>query len=49
MLLHDQVFHVEARGDVFKISAVWMRMDKGSAHPFVKIVCSSAKVVLKKA
>ncbi|EMS48137.1 Serine/threonine-protein kinase CTR1 [Triticum urartu] len=45
----DQVFHVEARGDVFKISAVWMRMDKGFAYPCVKIVCSSAKVVLKKA
>lgn len=32
----DQVFHVEACGDVFKISALWMRKDKGSAHPFVK-------------
>jgi hypothetical protein len=32
----DQVFHVEACGDVFKISALRMRKDKGSAHPFVK-------------
>jgi hypothetical protein len=36
MLLHGQVFHVEACGDVFKISALWMCKDKGSTHPFVK-------------